>query len=63
MRTVEDVIEACGGARRIEDHLGLKSGAVRKWRQFGYVPGLRLIDVAELAGIPVEEMPRRRSAA
>lgn len=61
--SVDDVIAAAGGTRRIADELGVKTGAVRQWRWQGYVPGLRVLDVAELAGIDPRQVPRKPSVA
>ena len=54
---VEKIIERCGGARALAEELGLSVQAVQKWARDGYIPLMRMRDVARVAEIKLSDLP------
>ena len=57
--SVNDVITMGGGTRAIADALGVKPSAIRVWRHQGYVPGLRVMMVANLINVDPKRIPQK----
>lgn len=49
---IEKLIEKAGGIKTVADQLGVTTQTIYNWCRQGYIPLMRIRDVAALAGIP-----------
>jgi DNA-binding transcriptional regulator YdaS (Cro superfamily) len=57
---LERAIEACGGSAKLAQRLGITAQAVSQWRS---VPPGRALQVANITGVPVEELLKQSEPA
>jgi DNA-binding transcriptional regulator YdaS (Cro superfamily) len=57
---LERAIEACGSPAKLAKQLGISAQAVSQWRS---VPPGRALQVANITGVPVEELLKQSESA
>ncbi len=52
-KSLQKILEAGGGPAEIARRLGIKTASVSEWKK---VPAARVFQIAELTGLPVDEI-------